>query len=725
MRDNQAEAFTLAATLHEQANVTPGCNIDELTETKLTQWCDSEELVSVRITPVALETARPEEANVQIDEIDLLEGFNRTRRHTPSVAAARKEALPVNRFMQISHQNGVIYNTILDILLSKDNPEVKRKKVKTLISRLKSSLPRLAKGQAESYNKSLEHVDEKLNANRALLKEPKFSILVNKHSGDLSLAILESRMIRLDLSTHNISIILSSISQKVRFIEVYPGLIFLEADEEAMEVMRKYNVIPENAAAVHINRLGQFSVYMRDEKPIQPEFLLFPGEAGISELKLKRFLRHELSHFIHTLVSGSEADRKSIYSALYIRRSDLSHRRYRNPTGKPDFGLAQVFNLFRDELSAFIVEGPNFDQIELDWLIHLEQNIFPIDHTDAYQRAGEALNFARVVRKILETKGIDKSVLIYPTLAAVSFEDFKKQYARLADFDGNILGILERILHENPELSHAIKELIALKNDNQKRDVGITVSLGELLARVVEVSDSFRRASEILMSLQREETKPESLLRGVSQESLNLLALKLAYSHNPTQIVITHLNESENRVITREDARRIVTLYQGSIVHYPFIETADTRTLPSFMPKAKTELPVELKDNHNLGGIDFCSLPIVSTAIQNLSFNGNNGALNRLSDINLSQEWQQIESLVNAGIIPSPERIKEYVWAASIQNKTDDDFDRVILCIADILRKDEEDYLLTNSTLRDILIVLTTGLSTTELRSIFTSAKVN
>jgi hypothetical protein len=123
------------------------------------------------------------------------------------------------------------------------------------------------------------------------------------------------------------------------------------------------------------------------------------------------------------------------------------------------------------------------------------------------------------------------------------------------------------------------------------------------------------------------------------------------------------------------------------------------------------------------GGIDFRSLPILSIAIHNLSFNGNNAALNNLKDVNLPQEWPEIENLVNAGIMPSGERIKEYIQGACIQNEAYDSMDKVILCIADIFRSDEENYVLTDSALRDILIVFTSGISTSELKRIFTGVK--
>jgi len=121
----------------------------------------------------------------------------------------------------------------------------------------------------------------------------------------------------------------------------------------------------------------------------------------------------------------------------------------------------------------------------------------------------------------------------------------------------------------------------------------------------------------------------------------------------------------------------------------------------------------------NLGGIDFRSLPIVTQAISNLSSSINQSNLNRLNNLNLAEEWSQIERLVSSGIIPSSERIKEYIQASCAKGRIEEDLDKIICCISDILRQEEERCCLTEPTLRDILVVLEASQSDLELSKVF------
>ena len=121
----------------------------------------------------------------------------------------------------------------------------------------------------------------------------------------------------------------------------------------------------------------------------------------------------------------------------------------------------------------------------------------------------------------------------------------------------------------------------------------------------------------------------------------------------------------------------------------------------------------------NPGGIDFRSLPIVTQAVSNLSPGISSSALLRLSAVNLDAEWQQIERMSSSGIKPSPERIKEYAQASSASGKISEDRDKIILCISDILRQEEQDCCETESTLRDILVVLESVQQPQELKRVF------
>jgi len=123
------------------------------------------------------------------------------------------------------------------------------------------------------------------------------------------------------------------------------------------------------------------------------------------------------------------------------------------------------------------------------------------------------------------------------------------------------------------------------------------------------------------------------------------------------------------------------------------------------------------------GGIDFRSLPIVTQAIRNLSLGINPQEMRKFNSFNLPQEWSQIQRMSEAGIVPSTERIKEYVQAACIQGNAVQERDDIILYIADLLRAEEENYSSTDPLMRDILIVLDLNSSGQELKVIFTGIK--
>lgn len=119
------------------------------------------------------------------------------------------------------------------------------------------------------------------------------------------------------------------------------------------------------------------------------------------------------------------------------------------------------------------------------------------------------------------------------------------------------------------------------------------------------------------------------------------------------------------------------------------------------------------------GGIDFRSLPIVTQAMSNLSANISSSAIQNLVGINLDEEWQEIERMASSGITPSSERIKEYIQTSCAQENIIQDKDKILLCISDILRLEEERCDHTNPTLRDILVVLESMSNTQELRQVF------
>ncbi len=145
----------------------------------------------------------------------------------------------------------------------------------------------------------------------------------------------------------------------------------------------------------------------------------------------------------------------------------------------------------------------------------------------------------------------------------------------------------------------------------------------------------------------------------------------------------------------------------------------DDKTSSPLKGNRPARLPLTSEGVKAPGGIDFRNLPIVTQAVGNLSANIGSSSLNRFNNINLNSEWRDIENLVNSGIIPSAERIKGYVQASCYKGSVDRDIDKVISCISDILRIEEERYSPTDPTLKDILVVLDSANSVQQLRAVF------
>lgn len=135
------------------------------------------------------------------------------------------------------------------------------------------------------------------------------------------------------------------------------------------------------------------------------------------------------------------------------------------------------------------------------------------------------------------------------------------------------------------------------------------------------------------------------------------------------------------------------------------------------IPDASSPIEERKKVSDTTGGIDFRALPIVTQAMSNLSLNASRIPLSSLESINLDQELGEIQRLVGAGIIPSAERIKEYVLVTCLKGNSD--MRKVVSCIADILRLEEERCCSSDATLKDILVVLESGRSNQELKAVF------
>jgi hypothetical protein len=112
----------------------------------------------------------------------------------------------------------------------------------------------------------------------------------------------------------------------------------------------------------------------------------------------------------------------------------------------------------------------------------------------------------------------------------------------------------------------------------------------------------------------------------------------------------------------------------------------------------------------DLGGIDFRELPMVTQPMKVPAVNLPAPLMNQIDNLNLDVEWTQIRRMLDAGIIPSTERIKEYLQARYQKGITSREIELVLSGIACILRLEEKYIYATDPALKELLVHLESGL---------------
>ena len=109
----------------------------------------------------------------------------------------------------------------------------------------------------------------------------------------------------------------------------------------------------------------------------------------------------------------------------------------------------------------------------------------------------------------------------------------------------------------------------------------------------------------------------------------------------------------------------------------------------------------------------------------NLSAGAAGISMAQLRRVDLNKEWSDIEQMVSSGIAPSGERIKEYLQASSVKGELNSDVDKVLSCISEVLRMDEERCCASDEVLKDVLIVLEASRSPAELADVLVGAGIS
>ena len=115
-----------------------------------------------------------------------------------------------------------------------------------------------------------------------------------------------------------------------------------------------------------------------------------------------------------------------------------------------------------------------------------------------------------------------------------------------------------------------------------------------------------------------------------------------------------------------------------------------------------------------LGGIDFRVLPITVDRAHGKLLSAS-GAYNLMSETEMEHSWTQIQSMLKAGIVPSSERIKEYLASCCRQKNMEREIGKILNCIAYILRLEEERCEPTSQSMKDILFLIESDKSAAEI----------
>jgi hypothetical protein len=141
----------------------------------------------------------------------------------------------------------------------------------------------------------------------------------------------------------------------------------------------------------------------------------------------------------------------------------------------------------------------------------------------------------------------------------------------------------------------------------------------------------------------------------------------------------------------------------------------------------KSSSPIERNDDRKspLGGIDFRGMSIITQPVNTCPINLNTPLFCPLDTVNFNREFQEIQNMLSAGIIPSTQRIKECIQACCQKKRLDRERGKMRGCIADTMRLEEDQAVVTNSDLKDLLALLESSKSTDELQSMLNNISVS
>ena len=124
-------------------------------------------------------------------------------------------------------------------------------------------------------------------------------------------------------------------------------------------------------------------------------------------------------------------------------------------------------------------------------------------------------------------------------------------------------------------------------------------------------------------------------------------------------------------------------------------------------PQASSSLRIETPDK--TGGIDFRALPMTIQpmgSFRGLDFNLPRISAATLEGMDTGAELAQIRNMAASGIIPAGARVKELVAACAQKGELDEQADDLLVCLADIMKLEEEAARESSPELKEALVII-------------------
>ena len=326
--------------------------------------------------------------------------------------------------LELAQASGRFYNSLLDVYLSRGNDK------QTQIDSLVNDLPLHAR---ELYQKGLKTFDIELQENHELIAQ---------HPEEEAKYLIGCVLVSDSRDKAQVDEILSHITpDQAIFVEPTEGVGIIQVEHELYDYLVQAEVVTGHSEAIHFGSVAKG----------QPDFVIVRrhrNNAALSDESVdpskNTSLRHEFHHLIWNFLQRGKFLREPQEATLE---------------------LSMAFGNFRNELAAYIIDGRNIMEVDLDAMVYT-------DNRDIHKIAGSSKASAYVCMELARSKGVDLSQFLYPAMTSKGFEELNRGMVELTPIDEQV----------SVESASAMYDLYGKKNallENIKailRDKNVTIS---------------------------------------------------------------------------------------------------------------------------------------------------------------------------------------------------------------------------------------------------------